>query len=197
MRQPWHDSIRLAAPPREVRFERVLTTEAARQIELEDRVRVGYERGRIEGEQALGELLVRQRQETQELFHGVVQSLRNAVPQVIREAEQTVVALALEIARKVVADLPITGPMIESVVRDALSQVEQATEFTVLVHPSDLELLRQLQSPLLQAGADARPIAFQASGEVTRGGCLVQTRFGLVDARRETKFDLLRRSLSA
>ena len=37
--------------------------------------------------------------------------------------------------------------------------------------------------------------AFSARPEVTRGGCLVQTRFGTVDARRETKFDLLKRNL--
>ena len=41
----------------------------------------------------------------------------------------------------------------------------------------------------------AQDFRFLASPEVTRGGCLVQTHFGTVDARRETKFDLLKRTL--
>jgi flagellar biosynthesis/type III secretory pathway protein FliH len=36
---------------------------------------------------------------------------------------------------------------------------------------------------------------FQASSEVARGGCLVETRFGIVDAGRETKMALIRQSL--
>jgi len=34
-----------------------------------------------------------------------------------------------------------------------------------------------------------------ASSEVSRGGCLIQTRFGLVDARRETKLEQLQQTL--
>lgn len=197
MRPPWHESIRLPSPLRDVRVLRVLTAEAARREEVEDQVRAAYERGRIEGEQALGEQLVRQRQETQALFHGVLDSLRNVVPQVVREAEQTLAALTLEIARKLVADLPIQAELVEAVVRDALGQVEQASEFTVLLHAEDLALLQRLQSPLLASGNDARSIEFRSSQEVTRGGCIVQTRFGTVDARRETKIELLRSNLQS
>jgi flagellar biosynthesis/type III secretory pathway protein FliH len=35
-----------------------------------------------------------------------------------------------------------------------------------------------------------------ATAEVTRGGCFVQTRFGIIDARRETKMNQLRQTLS-
>jgi flagellar biosynthesis/type III secretory pathway protein FliH len=38
-------------------------------------------------------------------------------------------------------------------------------------------------------------VRFQPSPEVTPGGCLVQTRFGVIDARRETKLELIRQSL--
>jgi flagellar biosynthesis/type III secretory pathway protein FliH len=197
MRKPLRETLRLSAFPRDARVERVLAPEVAREAELNDARRGAYERGRIEGEQALGEMLVRQRQETQELFHGVLQSLRDAVPQVIRDTERAAVTLAFEIARRIVSDLPISVEMVEAAVREALAQIEQATEFTVLVHPADLELLQRTQSPLLAPGTEARPIRFHATTEVTRGGCVVQTRFGTIDARRETKFDLLKQSLLA
>jgi flagellar assembly protein FliH len=194
-RKPWRETVRLPAAPRNLRLVRVLSPEAARQVRLDDQVRAGYERGRVEGEQALSELLVRQRQETRQLAEGVLKSLQDAVPKVIRDSEQMMVALALEIARKLVAGLPMSVEMVEAAVRDALSQVESASEFTVHLHPADLALLQQHASPLLDTTQDARPIRLHASPEVTRGGCVVLTRFGTVDAQRETKFDLLKRSL--
>jgi flagellar biosynthesis/type III secretory pathway protein FliH len=38
---------------------------------------------------------------------------------------------------------------------------------------------------------------FQVSPQVTRGGCMIQTNFGIVDARRETKLAALKQSLQA
>lgn len=196
-RKPWHETVRLPAPPREVRLSRVLDPEQARQARLDEQLRASYERGRLEGEQSLSALLVQQRQETQQLADGVLRALREAVPQVVRSTEQSLVTLALEIARKLVAGLPISAEMVEANVRDALAQVEQATEFLVQLHPADLALLEKHGSPLLNDTTESRQLRFQASNEVTPGGCLVLTRFGTVDARRETKFDLLQRSLSA
>jgi len=113
----------------------------------------------------------------------------------VRSAERNLVTLALEIARKLVAGLPVSAEMVEAAVRDALAQVEQATEFLVQLHPADLALLEKHGSPLLHETSESRQLRFQASTEVTPGGCLVLTRFGTVDARRETKLDLLQRSL--
>jgi len=87
--------------------------------------------------------------------------------------------------------------MVEMVVRDALAQVEGTANFTVRLHPADLDLLQKCDSPLLLDGDGAKEFRFLSSPEVTRGGCLVQTQFGTVDATREIKFDLLQRTLTA
>jgi flagellar assembly protein FliH len=87
--------------------------------------------------------------------------------------------------------------MVETAIREALAQVEGAAQITVRLHPADLELLQKADSTIVHAGESAKEIRFLGSPEVTRGGCLVQTRFGTIDARRETKFDLLKRSLLA
>lgn len=161
-----------------------------------DSWRAGFEAGRIEGEKALSEQLMRQRGELHELAQGTLASLRQSVTHVIRDSENMLVSLALEVAQKLVSDLPISVPMVESAIRDALAQVEGTTQFTVRLHPADLELLQKAGSGLLTSGEGAGEFRFLGSPDVGRGGCLVQTRFGTVDARRETKFDLLKRSLT-
>ena len=145
----------------------------------------------------MSQQLFQQRAELHELMRGVLDSLRQAVPQVVRDTENAMIALSLTVAQKLVAGMPISAAMVEAAVRDALTQVEGTAQFTVRLHPADLELLQNSDSPLLAGGDGVKDFRFLCSPEVTRGGCLVQTHFGTVDARRETKFDLLQRTLTA
>ena len=156
-----------------------------------------FDRGRVEGEKALSEQLLRQRAEVLELQHGVLESLRQVVPQMIRECEEVLVNLAVEVAEKLVSGLTITAEMVEANVREALAGAGECAEYQVRLHPEDLALLRQLNAPLLLPGSHMDRIQFQATPEVSRGGCIVQTRFGVLDARREIKLERLRQSLQS
>jgi flagellar biosynthesis/type III secretory pathway protein FliH len=106
------------------------------------------------------------------------------------------ISLALSVAQKLVCGITITAEMVEATVRDALAQIENSAQFTVRLNPADLELLEKCDSPLLKEGDGVKEFRFVPSADVTRGGCLVLTQFGTVDARRETKFDLLQRTLT-
>ncbi len=146
-----------------------------------------YEDGVRETQRAMSEQLLAQRAEFLELQRGVLASLEQAVSKVARDTESALIALAVESARKVVAGLPVNAEMVSAVVREAVSQVEDKTEITVLLHPDDLALL--------EPPADDRAIHYRSSPEISRGGCMVQTRFGLADARRETKFDQIKKAV--
>jgi flagellar assembly protein FliH len=181
-------------PLREVRLSGAVPSvdsACARQGQEEE----AFERGRREGEKALSEQLLRQRSELQQLQQGVLQSLRDVLPQIARECENTLIALALESAQKLVAGLPISAEVVEATVREALARVEATSELTVHLHAEDLEILRRANSPLLLSDVAGARLRFQANREVSQGGCIVQTRFGTIDARRETKLELLRKAL--
>lgn len=193
----WSETISLPKPLRDVFLSIPNSASAAGPEARQDPWQAGYEAGKIDGEKAVSEQLLQQRAETNELFQGVLTSLREAVPQVIRDTESMMISLALEVAQKIVANMPISAAMVEAAVQDALAQVEGTAQVTVRLHPADLELLQSAHSPLLGANDDTREFRFLGSADVTRGGCLVQTRFGTVDARRETKFDLVKRNLTA
>jgi flagellar assembly protein FliH len=191
--KPLRETMRLSQPLKDAALARYGERNT---IHSED-LQASYERGRLDGERALSEQLIRQRAEVMELQTGVLASLRDAVPQVAREGERALVALALEAARKLVSGLPVSAEMIEAAVKEAIAQVEDTAGFTVQLHPEDLVLLERTNSPLLlPQGGDER-IRFQPAAHVSRGGCVVQTRFGVIDARRETKVELLRSALTA
>jgi flagellar assembly protein FliH len=207
----WSETISLLTPMRDVQLRAVRPRPAGgklsdaedeeekRKADEEKRkaeLKTQYERGLADGEKALSEKLFQQRAEMHELTNGFLESLRKAVPQVVRDTENNLVAFALTAAQKLVAGMPISAPMVEAVVRDALNQVEGTARFTVRLHRDDLDLLEKAESPVLKHGENAAEFRFLSASEVTRGGCMVETDFGMIDARRETKFELLKRSLA-
>jgi len=190
----WSNSISLHQPLQDVR----LLTKAPLQDwqeHLRDREKTAYEQGRRDGEQSLGEQLLKQRNEMFELQNGVINSLKQMLPKMVLETESALIQLALEAAKKMVAGMKINEKTVEAVVREALKQVQDMSEISIRLHPEDLALLREHQSPLLEGLPETGPLRFAASTEVTRGGCIVQTRFGLVDALRETKLEQLRKAV--
>lgn len=192
----WRETIRLPRPLREVRLAATrLLNYSEEQVRM--REQQSFERGRRETEQALKDDLLRQRSELSKLETSLLESLRQVLPQIARDAEGALVALALEVARKLVADLPVSSDMVEAAIREALMEVEENSDMTILLHPADLELLHAHDSSLFQTKSNGERIHFDTSTEVTRGGCLVRTNFGIIDGRRETKLELLKQSLAA
>lgn len=196
MLMPLRETISLGHVLRGARSTRAGVTEAKPAVSAAH-AEAEYERGQRDGEKALSEQLLRQRGELIELQNGVLSSLRQSINEVTRECEGAMIALALEIAGKIVADLPISSEMVEAAVREALANVEQNTLLTVLLNPMDYELLQQANAPMLLQDVGGERLKFQTSPQVTRGGCMIQTNFGVVDARRETKLEALKQSLTA
>jgi len=181
-----NETLQLAQPPRDIR----LTTK-----EEMTREQAAYERGRRDADNALNQVLLDQRKELVEALQNTLVSLRRAMPQVIEDSRQQLVLLALEVAHKLTAGIPVSTEMVEAAVRDALAHVGQTAECTVYLHPEDLKLLSQLETTALPVNGTNDAVKFESSGEVTRGGCLVKTKFGVIDARRETKLEQLQRTL--
>jgi flagellar assembly protein FliH len=192
----WVDTILLSHSLRDVRLLLQSPGENWPAL-MREREQAAYERGRREGERALGEQLIKQRADVAGLQQGVLSSLRQTIPQVIRESEAALIELVTESVRKVVGGIPISVEMVEAVIREALAQVEDTAEVTVHLHPDDLALLRQNSSAVLNPLPEGGPLRFAASKEIARGGALVQTRFGIIDARRETKLEQLREAIQS
>ncbi|HEY0455449.1 MAG TPA: FliH/SctL family protein, partial [Verrucomicrobiae bacterium] len=163
---------------------------------MEQREQSAYERGLREGQQRLSAQLLQQRADLTNLERGLLESLRQAVPRVMQECEKALAELALEIARKLVGGLPVSAEMVEAVVQEALADTEDCTEYNVHLNPEDFQLLERLQSPLLTTAPARERLHFHQTTEVSRGGCIVKTKFGTVDARRETKVEVLQKSLA-
>ena len=99
----------------------------------------------------------------------------------------------LEMVSSVTAVLPCPVVLLgEAYWTPRLEWVRRSALADGMVSPDDLALLREHQSPVLNGSPETGPLRFSQSPEIGRGGCIIQTRFGLIDARRETKIEQLR-----
>jgi flagellar assembly protein FliH len=107
--------------------------------------------------------------------------------------EQTAVELAVQIAERVVAGAVAASPeRLLDGVRGALRTVIERERVTLLVHPDDLDLMRSAVDDVAGSLGGIEHIEVQEERRVGRGGAIVRTALGEVDARLETKLDRVR-----
>ena len=107
--------------------------------------------------------------------------------------ETHAVDLALFLAEKVLGGAIAVEPdRVVEAVRGALRGIVERERITVLVHPEDLELVRDAMDGLRATLGGIEHCEVQAERRVSRGGAVVRTPDGDVDARVETKLQRAR-----
>jgi len=112
---------------------------------------------------------------------------------IVGAAETRAAQLAVAIAEKiVVAAIEVQPERVADVVTGALRGLLDAERIVVCVNPDDVELVRA-------AGIEHSDAHIEIHGEqrVARGGALVRTSVGEVDARLETKLGAVRALVAA
>jgi flagellar assembly protein FliH len=102
--------------------------------------------------------------------------------------EAHAVDLALFLAEKVIGGaLAVEPERVVEAVRGALRGIVERERITVLVHPEDLEYVRDAMDGMRATLGGIEHTEVQAERRVSRGGAIVRTPDGDVDARVETK----------
>jgi flagellar assembly protein FliH len=113
-------------------------------------------------------------------------------------SEPQLVDLAFAIASRVVAGVAERHrELVVEVAARALDHARDRADVTLRVHPEDLAALRESESSLLERLPRARRIALVEDGHIGRGGAVVETEGGSIDARLSTQLEGLRGALEA
>ncbi|MDW8360841.1 MAG: FliH/SctL family protein [Myxococcales bacterium] len=117
---------------------------------------------------------------------------------ILADVEREVARLGVEIARRLVAEeLALHPERIASIAAEALARVRRAARVSVAVHPDDAPVLRaRLDAVRARAGTGAS-IEVRESPEVERGGCVVSSELGRVDARLSVRLEAIARAMGA
>jgi flagellar assembly protein FliH len=115
---------------------------------------------------------------------------------VAAEVEGAAVELALQIAEKALtAAIDVNPELVVDVVRGALRCLVDRDRVTIQVHPEDLALVRDSVESLVNQLGGIEHIEVQEERRVQRGGAILRSTAGEIDARIQTKLDNAREVL--
>lgn len=153
--------------------------------EANEAARATHQRGFEEG-----------REEALAQFTQHIGSALAKVQQMADELEPLYVSLVRECVEKIIdAELKVHPDMIVGVVRNALRDARQQREIIVRVHPADSEALNKNKPRLLEMLARAQSVDIREDESISRGGCVVVTELGTIDASLERQLDALQQAL--
>ena len=111
--------------------------------------------------------------------------------EITASTERELVRLALKIARKVVhREVTIDHEIVMTLARIGLSRAHNRVSASIRLHPEDLEFVNSHRRRLNSTHA----IELVDDASISRGGCLIQTEMGDVDARIEQQFEEIERA---
>ena len=164
--------------------------EAAAAAERESARSEGFEQGRAEALAAAAPALA--------ALEAAAGELRAAQGALADRLEAHAVDLALLLAEKVTgAAIAVDTGLVIEAVRGALRGIVERERVTVLVHPDDLEFVRAAMDDLRASLGGIEHCEVQSERRVARGGAVVRTPEGDVDARVETKLTRAREVVEA
>ncbi len=119
-----------------------------------------------------------------------VESVRAEQAAAAEALERRAVELGLALASKIVAGtLSVEPERVVDAVQGALRGIVERERITVLVNPDDMEIVSEAIEGVRASLGGIEHCVVEAERRVARGGCIIRTPVGDVDARVETKLE--------
>jgi flagellar assembly protein FliH len=148
----------------------------------------GYSEGRALAEREISALLA--------FAESAVREVADTRTQLLQDSERALVELALQIAGKVLqTKLEIEPERVVDVLRGALRKAYVRDRLTVVCNPDDLALIEGATADLQAAVGTLGTLELVGDRRITRGGVIVRTDAGDVDATLESQLERLRETL--
>ena len=123
-----------------------------------------------------------------EALAAALQAVTELRGEVAEQVERGAVALGLRIAEQALgAAVEVDADRVVDAVRGALRRLTERERVTILVNPADLDTVRDATAELIARLGGIDSCDVQAERRVSRGGAVVRTVEGEVDATLETK----------
>lgn len=148
--------------------------------EMEKSKAQGYQKGKEEGLSQLTEEILKVKKLKEEF---------------IATAEPEVIKLVLSIAEKVIGKLVEEHQTaVRAIVRQALER-SLGDRITVKINPEDLKRLQTEDLQFKDILDRTRHLHFKEDETIQKGGCVVETEVGTIDAQLETQLKAIRKAL--
>lgn len=149
------------------------------QVEYERQAQLGREEGMRQARAAQAELIHETLLERQRFFDQVASQM---------------CAVVLQAMRKLIRDYPASDLVLEAT-REGLSLLGEASRITLRVHPQEMSVVRERVEQLVKQRDRLIHIDVVADAHADRGGCVLESEIGNVDASIETQLGALQAAI--
>jgi flagellar assembly protein FliH len=156
----------------------------------------GHKEGTLQGKQSGLDEMQSLINEAVEKMQRMLAAGEKEAKDMIIMAERQIVEIALAVASKIVAYQITENPMVVlPIVKNALEKVCDQEQIVLRVSADDFETVLQAKQEFQNMVGGEQALTFLVDRTIERGNCVIDTSYGMVDARIDTQFDSIRTAL--
>jgi len=149
-----------------------------------------YEKGFAQGERDGLELAEKRLETAMGHLQNLIVAIGEERQKLFKTYEKEMVAMVLSIAKRIIrSELTTREDVIVATLREAFKQAIDQGKVVVHLHPLDYLYLSNHSEGLPVRAQDRAGVTLVEDPSVTRGGCLLETSYGEIDATFEGQFD--------
>ena len=142
----------------------------------------GFEEGFNKGKESAKEEFSPVLETTQQL----VEELSIFRKEMYNKVEREMIEMVIALTKKVIHfEFSTREDAVQDMIRLAVQSVLDRESLVIKTHPTDKEYAEIFRPELHHMFSDIKNITFVAASGMARGGCIVETNFGVIDARIE------------
>jgi type III secretion protein L len=127
-----------------------------------------------------------------------IKRLEEEIVRVHNDLEKLVIPVAIKAAKKIVGnELQLSKEAIVDIVSTTLKAVSHHRLVTVHVSPEDLEILDKKRPQLKQIFDRLESLSLVARDDIERGGCIIETETGIINAELEHQWTRLEQAIES
>ena len=152
----------------------------------------GFRQGMDEARQKMADQLA----QTSASCNASLAAIEKENQRYLLEAEPKIIELVLSISRKVIADEMEERPVVVlNLVKNALEKVREQNHIIIHVSLDDYDFILQHRKDLQTMVGAEKNLSVTADPVLNKGGCMIETSFGTVEAGVDTQLEAVRRVL--
>lgn len=160
--------------------------------ESEAQAAEAFARGKREGAEQVEKRLG----PTIQAFASAVEEISRLRESILKNSSDDMLRLVLAIAEQIIPCVVSINPeIIHHTIVKALQAAAAADSYHIKVHPDDMAVVMEKKPLLMASISGLRNLTVEENPGITRGGCLVESELGQVDATIESQLDEIREKI--
>jgi flagellar assembly protein FliH len=172
------------------------TNAAAIKERIKNAENEAYKTGYLEG---IHEGKTREKQELSRSLASVeklITTLKTLKTELLERFEADILSLSMAIAEKVIhKEVSINGDVIVAVLKDTIRHIKDKEGLRIRLNPDDYKYITEIKPEFLNNYPDMNNVRFEVDGQIQRGGAVVETNFGEMDAQLDHQLQRIKESL--